>query len=131
MYRDKLIILKNFYELKNGPSEQSHMKDIYPDLQHILRIKFADMNDDSFDGPGWTYRNIIDRIPLNNTSGSLAYYRSPEAEYQSQNYFYPIKLSSLSVQLYDNDSNKLYDSSNGDNYFEFEITIVKNIKLFK
>jgi len=40
-----------------------------------------------------------------------------------------MKLSSLRIQLFDDNGNK-YDSNNGDNYFEFEITIVENTKLF-
>jgi hypothetical protein len=76
-------------------------------------------------------KQVIDRIPLNSPSGSLVYYRSPEAELQTHNYFYPMKLSSLNIQLYDNDSTSLYSCNNGHNYFEFEITIVKNTELFK
>lgn len=76
-------------------------------------------------------KQVIDRIPLTSSSGSLVYYRSPEGELQTSNYFYPMKLSSLNIQLYENDSNKLYDSQNGHNYFEFEITIVENTKYFK
>ena len=76
-------------------------------------------------------KQVIDRIPLNSPSGSLVYYRSPEAELQTHNYFYPMKLSSLNIQLYDNDSTNLYDCNNGHNYFEFEITIVENTELFK
>ena len=62
--------------------------------------------------------------------GGLIYYRSPEGELQTSNYFYPMKLSSLSIQPYD-DFGNTYDSSNGDNYFEFEITIIENTELFK
>ncbi len=76
-------------------------------------------------------KQVIDRIPLNSPSGSLVYYRAPEAELQTHNYFYPMKLSSLNIQLYDNDSTSLYSCNNGHNYFEFEITIVKNTELFK
>ena len=76
-------------------------------------------------------KQVIDRIPLNSPSGSLVYYRSPEAELQTHNYFYPMKLSSLNIQLYDNDTTNFYECNNGDNYFEFEITIVKNTELFK
>ncbi len=75
-------------------------------------------------------KQVIDRIPLNSETGSLVYYRSPEAELQTHNYFYPMKLSSLNIQLYENDSTNLY-GCDGDNYFEFEITIVKNTELFK
>ena len=71
-------------------------------------------------------KQIIDRIPLTGASGSLIYYLAPVTEYSSIDYFYPIKLSSLTIQLYDNDTNHLYDSQNGDNYFEFELTLLKN-----
>lgn len=68
-------------------------------------------------------KEIIARIPFNNVSGGLIYYRAPEGELQSSNYFFPIKLSSLTIQLFDDNGNE-YDSNNGDNYFEFEISIV-------
>ena len=70
------------------------------------------------------------KIPFNNSSGGLVYYRAPEGELQTSNYFYPMKLSSLSIKLFDDNGNE-YDSNNGDNYFEFEITIVENTELFK
>ena len=69
-------------------------------------------------------KQMIDRIPLNSPSGSLVYYRSPEAELQTHNYFYPMKLSSLNIQLYDNDSTSLYSCNNGHNYFEFDVNFV-------
>ena len=75
-------------------------------------------------------KQIIDRIPLNAEAGSLVYYETPSNELQTNNYFYPMKLSSLTIQLY-NGYDKLYDSDNGDNYFEFELTIVENTKLFE
>lgn len=75
-------------------------------------------------------KQIIARIPFNNSSGGLIYYRAPEGELQTSNYFYPMKLSSLTIQLFDDNGNE-YDSNNGDNYFEFEITIVENTELFK
>jgi hypothetical protein len=68
-------------------------------------------------------KEIIARIPFTNVSGGLIYYRAPEGELQSSNYFFPIKLSSLTIQLFDDNGNE-YDSNNGDNYFEFEISIV-------
>lgn len=75
-------------------------------------------------------KQIIDRIPLDAEAGSLVYYETPSNELQTNNYFYPIKLSSLSIQLYTG-HDKLYHSGNGDNYFEFELTIVENTKLFE
>ena len=75
-------------------------------------------------------KEIIARIPFNGPSGSVIYHRAPEDELQTSDYFYPIKLSKLSVQLYD-DHDNIYDSNNGDNSFEFELTIVNNTGLLK
>ena len=68
-------------------------------------------------------KEVIARIPFTNVSGGLINYRAPDGELQSSNYFFPIKLSSLTIQLFDDNGNE-YDSNNGDNYFEFEISIV-------
>lgn len=65
-------------------------------------------------------KNVIDRIPVNETSGSLVHY---ENEDNLDNYFYPINISKLNIQLYE-DGKKIYDCQNGDNSFEFEITIL-------
>ena len=75
-------------------------------------------------------REIISRIPFNAPSGSLIFYRSPPEEFQSINYFYPIKLSQLTIQLFD-DHNSIYDCNNADNSFEFELTILQNPGLMK
>ena len=75
-------------------------------------------------------KEIIARIPFDGPSGSVIYHRAPEDELQTSDYFYPIKLSKLSVQLYD-DHDNIYDSNNGDNSFEFELTIVNNTGLLK
>ena len=75
-------------------------------------------------------KEIISRIPFNSGSGSLVYYRSPEGELQTSNYFYPIKLSQLTVQLID-DYDNIYDCNNADNSFEFELTILQNSGLLK
>jgi len=75
-------------------------------------------------------KEIISRIPFNASSGSLIFYRSPPEEFQSINYFYPMKLSQLTIQLFD-DHNSIYDCNNADNSFEFELTILQNPGLMK
>lgn len=75
-------------------------------------------------------KEIISRIPFNASSGSIIFYRSPPEEYQSINYFYPMKLSQLTIQLFD-DHNSIYDCNNADNSFEFELTILQNPGLMK
>lgn len=73
-------------------------------------------------------RMVVDRIPITTRLGSIVEYQSPTSEYFSQNYFYPISLNHLSIQIYQDSSEHLYDTSNLDNYFEFELTMLKNTK---
>ena len=75
-------------------------------------------------------QEIITRLPFNAQAGSVIQYRAPEGELQTSDYFYPMKLNQLSIQLFD-DHGGIYDSDNGDNSFEFELTIIKNTGLFK
>jgi len=75
---------------------------------------------------------VIDRIPLVQRAdeGNLSYYQSNPSEYFTQNYFYPMKLSQLSVTLYlDTQDMVVYDTQKGETYFEFEITLLKNTSL--
>ena len=44
-------------------------------------------------------------------------------------YNYPISLNKLTIELYDDSTNQLFQAENLDNSFEFEITILKNPKL--
>ena len=65
-------------------------------------------------------KNILERIPLTNSTGSYEYY---ETDHLIDNYFTPIKLDKLNIQLYfDND--EIFDSQNTDNSFEFEVTVL-------
>jgi len=105
-------------------SSVSHYSDSIPDFsQHHVDLVIPEIPDMAckrsinLNGSG---NNIIDRIPLRNPTGEYNYY---EPENFSVNYFTPIKLSSLTIQLYA-DNNELFDSQNTDNTFEFEITIL-------
>jgi len=75
--------------------------------------------------------SVIDRIPLiQSDDKTLSFYQTNSSDYQSQNYFFPQKLNTLTIKLYqDSDQTILYDSQNGENTFEFEVTIVKNTSL--
>lgn len=66
-------------------------------------------------------KNIIDRIPLNESRGGLVSYSS---YINLDNYFYPINIDKLTIQLYEDTSDTLYDCQNNDNSFEFELTIL-------
>lgn len=73
--------------------------------------------------------NIIERIPLHSGPGNLVTYYAHSSEVQTQTYFYPMKLSQLNIQLYEDTDSNFYDSQNADNSFEFELTILNNTKL--
>ncbi len=66
-------------------------------------------------------KNIIDRIPLDESSGNLVYYSS---DINLDNFFYPININKLTIQLYEDTSDSFYDCQNNDNSFEFELTIL-------
>lgn len=80
-------------------------------------------------------KNIVERIPIYMTdvgSGSpqsVLLYTSHPTELMSQIYFYPISLNKLTIELYDDSTDQLFQAENLDNSFEFEITILKNPKL--
>jgi len=40
------------------------------------------------------------------------------------NYFHPISLDQLTIQLHEHDTNLFYDCQNNDNSFEFEIIML-------
>ena len=70
-------------------------------------------------------RKIIDRIPITTPVGGIQSYKVDPAELQTQNYFTPITLSRLSIQLYTDKDNQV-KSSDEQHSLEFEITMLKN-----
>ena len=77
---------------------------------------------------------IIDRIPLEqiDKDTSRSTHHTNPSEYYTQNFFYPMKLSSLSIKLFlDYDTDIIYDTQKGETAFEFELTILKNTKLME
>lgn len=66
-------------------------------------------------------KNLIDRIPLDCPQGSIMYYSS---DINLENYFTPINLNSLNIQLYEDTTDLPYECQNNDNSFEFELTIL-------
>jgi hypothetical protein len=73
-------------------------------------------------------RDIIERIQLKAGHGEYLHYGVEVDESNVQEYFAPITLHRLNIQLWAV-NNVLYDSNNSDASFEFEITMVKNKKL--
>jgi len=75
-------------------------------------------------------KNIIDRIPVTKSAGNIIEYNTPITEYFTQNYFYPISLSKITIELYEDQNDKEYNTGNLNNYFEFEITTIKKTDKF-
>ena len=68
-------------------------------------------------------RHIIDRIALYSSQGSHNYYENKQLLHQ--NYFTPIKLSKLSIQLFDDMENH-YKAEQNHMFFEFEVTVLNH-----
>ena len=117
----------NYSEESLLPSESSvKVSDYIPDLSvHYVdlvvpEIPYMACKKNSFG------KNVIDRIPITAEAGSLIHYNTNDTEYFTQNYFYPLSLDRITIELYEDSSNKFYNSQNMNNYFEFEITTIKN-----
>tara|TARA_B100000035_G_C20939540_1_gene526828 strand:- start:74 stop:880 length:807 start_codon:yes stop_codon:yes gene_type:complete len=72
-------------------------------------------------------KNVIDRIPMIVSGGAIQYYACDPSDLQSHNYFFPIKLSQITIQLY-SDKEDLLQSTDEHSSFEFEVTLLKNNK---
>lgn len=68
-------------------------------------------------------RHIIDRIALYSAQGSINYYENKQLLHQ--NYFTPIKLSKLTIQVFDDVGNH-YKAEQNHMFFEFEITVLNH-----
>jgi len=73
-------------------------------------------------------RKLIERIGLMGSLGELVEYIQPW-DSDNENYFYPINLTRLNIQIYSHESHKLFDDTR-DHSLEFEITTIKNPKKF-
>ena len=72
-----------------------------------------------------TGKNVVERIPMTASAGATQYFICDPTDLQSSNYFYPMKLSEITIQLY-SDNNNLLSATNEHSSFEFEITMLKN-----
>lgn len=73
-------------------------------------------------------KKLIERIGLTNGIGELIEYVQPW-DADNENYFFPITLDRLSIQLYESTHEHFFDDSR-DHTLEFEITTIKNPKEF-
>ena len=76
-------------------------------------------------------KKIICRIPIKNTNAS--YLNIYEPTNISSNYFFPISLNQITIQLINQNNTAYYTSSNNSIYnsFIFEITILNNLSLIQ
>lgn len=115
--------LFGFYPVDTGSPSPDHYSDKPPDFsQHFVDLVIPEI-------PGIACKrtifnggrmDVIERIPLTFPTGS---YQRYEPDNYNTNYFTPIKLDKLNIQLF-SDNNEEFDSQNTPNSFEFEITVL-------
>lgn len=77
-------------------------------------------------------KHIIERININVPNGAMIDYHNYLGHDQTmENYFFPITLNRLEIQLYSDSTDIYYQTENSDNNFEFQITILKNLNILK
>jgi len=98
-----------YYSVKPPDFSQHYVDICIPEIPGIACKKILN---------GTSEKNIIDRIPLTNGTGSYQWY---EPDIFVTNYFTPIKLDKLNIQLF-SEYGEEFDSNNTENSFEFEFT---------
>tara|TARA_Y100001958_G_C21224103_1_gene549459 strand:- start:326 stop:1564 length:1239 start_codon:yes stop_codon:yes gene_type:complete len=73
-------------------------------------------------------KKLIERIGIVNGIGEIIEYVQPW-DSDSENYFFPMTLDRLSIELYETSQNHFFDNTR-DHSLEFEITTIKNPKEF-
>ena len=115
--------LLGFYPVDTQSASTDHYSDKPPDFsQHFVDLVIPEIPGIAckrtiFNGGR---KDILDRIPLTEPSGEYVRY---EPENYVTNYFTPIKLNELTIQLF-SDNNQVFDSQNTPNNFEFEMTVL-------
>ncbi len=75
-------------------------------------------------------RNVIERIPITSSNDELLVYEDSTFEREDQNFFFPISLNKLTIQLYQKNG-KLFDNNNKHHSLEFEITMINKVDIMK
>jgi hypothetical protein len=118
--------LFGFYPVET-PASSIHYSDKTPDISHhYVDLVIPEIPDKACKIRSYG-KNVIDRISLYSFHGEYIHYRLDD---NYINYFYPIKLHELTIQLFSEDKTP-YNCNNADNSFEFELTIVNNVNLLK
>jgi hypothetical protein len=113
--------LLGFYPIESSSLSTTHHSDTPPDFsQHYVDLHIPEIPSIACK-LNLHDRSLIDRIPLTYSTGS--YQRYEPDSWLSSNYFTPIKLDKINIQLW-SDNNEEFDSQNTDNIFEFEFTVL-------
>ena len=75
-------------------------------------------------------KKIIERIPITSAMDELLIYEDIGFNIEDQNYFFPISLHKLTIQLYQKNG-KFFDNNNKHHSLEFEITMINKLDLVK
>tara|TARA_B100000683_G_scaffold152334_1_gene147326 strand:- start:1285 stop:2385 length:1101 start_codon:yes stop_codon:yes gene_type:complete len=75
-------------------------------------------------------KRIIERIPITSAMDELLIYEDTSFNIEDQNYFFPISLHKLTIQLYQKNGN-FFDNNNKHHSLEFEITMINKVDLIK
>ena len=75
-------------------------------------------------------RNVIERIPVTSSNDELLIYEDSTFQREDQNFFFPISLNKLTIQLYQKNGN-LFDNNNRHHSLEFEITMINKVDIMK
>ena len=75
-------------------------------------------------------RNVIERIPIVSSNDELLVYEDSTFERDDQNFFFPISLNKLTIQLYQKNGN-FFHNNNKHHSLEFEITMINKVDIIK
>ena len=75
-------------------------------------------------------KNIIERVPITSLHNRVLVYEDSTFEREDQNFFFPISLNKLTIQLYQKNG-EFFDNNNRHHSLEFEITMINKVDIIK
>ena len=75
-------------------------------------------------------KNIIERVPITPEIHDLLVYEDTTFQREDQNFFFPISLNKLTIQLYQKNG-EFFDNNNRHHSLEFEITMINKVDIIK
>jgi len=117
--------LLGFLPVTSSTANHVHTSDKAPDLSlHHVDLVIPEIPDIACKRNSYG-KEVIQRILMNSPIGDYQTFINTDSSDHPQNFFYPISLSSLTIQLYSENNEFLY-SHKSDNGFEFELTMLRN-----